>query len=95
MKSLPPDCKPYKRTPTFSEATIPAGLLRRHTTRAGTWGRIVVLDGHLRYRILEPDVEDVVLTPQLHGVVEPLVAHEVAPLGAVSFFVEFLRKEAP
>lgn len=36
---------PYKRTPTFDEHTIPAGLRRDHRTRAGVWGRIVVEAG--------------------------------------------------
>lgn len=91
MKDLPADARVYKSTPVFTEATVPAGLLRRHTTRAGTWGRIVVLSGRLRYRILEPALEEHVLDADRHGVVEPEVPHEVAPLGPVSFRVDFLR----
>lgn len=91
MKPLPPDAVPYQRTREFSQSTIPAGLLRRHTTKPGVWGRIQVLEGSLRYRILEPVREEHVLTPERHGVVEPEVPHEVEPLGPVRFFVEFLR----
>jgi len=91
MKSLPPDVAPYKQTPEFTDATVPAGLRRRHTTAAGVWGRIVVSTGSLRYRILEPAVEELVLTPDRYGVVEPGVPHEVEPLGPVAFHVEFLR----
>lgn len=91
MKPLPPDAVPYQRTREFSQSTVPAGLLRRHTTKPGVWGRIQVLEGSLRYRILEPVREEHVLTPERHGVVEPEVPHEVEPLGPVRFFVEFLR----
>ena len=91
MRDLPPDARVYKSTPVFTEATVPSGLLRRHTTRAGTWGRIVVLHGRLRYRILEPALEEVVLDVDRHGVVEPEVPHEVEPLGSGSFRVDFLR----
>ena len=49
MKTLPPDVVPYRRTAEFTEATIPAGLRRRHTTQPGVWGRICVLEGALRY----------------------------------------------
>ena len=35
----------------FSTATIPAGLLKDHTLKAGTWAQIVVLSGQLRYTI--------------------------------------------
>ena len=91
MKELPTDVAPYKNTPTFSETTIPGALLKSHTTKAGTWGKIVVLEGALRYRILEPQLEQVELSPNKHGVVEPTIAHEVEPQGKVSFFVEFYK----
>lgn len=91
MKSLPPDVRVYKRTSDFSETTVPAGLTRRHSTRPGVWGRIRVLEGSLRYRILEPEVEEQLLTPERDGIVEPAVHHEVVPEGPVRFFVEFLR----
>jgi tellurite resistance-related uncharacterized protein len=91
VKSLPSNVVPYQRTREFSEATLPAALRRSHTTKRGVWGHICVLEGSLRYRILEPQPEDHVLSPQRHGVVEPEVPHEVEPLGKVRFFVEFLR----
>lgn len=91
MQTLPKNLVAYKQTPTFTETTVPAGLLKDHTTKAGTWGRIVVLRGRLRYRILAPELEEVMLTPELNGVVEPLVPHEVLPEGEVEFYVEFHR----
>jgi tellurite resistance-related uncharacterized protein len=91
VKTLPPDATSYRRTAEFSETTVPAGLLRRHTTRPGVWGRICVLEGTLRYRILEPRLEEQVLSAERPGIVEPEVPHEIEPLGAVRFYVEFLR----
>ncbi|MCA9491078.1 MAG: DUF1971 domain-containing protein [Myxococcales bacterium] len=91
MKTLPEDVAVYKQTAEFTEGTIPPGLLRGHTTKAGTWGHIVVLEGRLRYRILEPEVEEHVLDVDHRGVVEPQIPHEVAPLGPVRFRVDFLR----
>lgn len=89
MKELPADVRPYKRTPTFLASTVPAGLLKAHKTKAGTWGKIVVLKGQLLYRILEPEIEEVLLSPQRYGVVEPTVLHEVAPVDSVEFYVDF------
>jgi len=89
MKTLPAHVTAYKRTPEFTATSIPKGLLRAHSTRSGTWGKIVVLEGRLRYRILEPEVEEIELSPEQPGVVEPLVRHEVAALGEVAFYVEF------
>lgn len=91
MKQLPDNVTAYKRTDTFTENTIPAGLLKSHKTKPGVWGRIVVLEGELRYRILEPQREDHALTEKNFGVVEPQVPHEVMPIGKVSFYVEFLK----
>ena len=91
MKNLPDDVLSYKRTPEFNRDTVPQGLLRAHQTKAGTWGLIVILEGRLSYTILEPEREVVELFPGFDGVVEPTVLHEVAPLGAVRFYVEFYR----
>lgn len=90
MNALPDSVAPYRRTPEFSETSTPAALRRRHTTKPGVWGRIEVLEGSLRYRILEP-FEEHVLTPERPGVVTPEVPHEVEPIGSVRFYVEFLR----
>lgn len=91
---LPPDLRPYARTSEFTESTVPAGLLRAHTTKAGSWGLIHVLEGRLAYRITDPrrPASEVVLTADGEpGVVEPTVLHEVEPRGPVRFYVEFWR----
>ena len=89
MNSLPDGVSPYARTKEFSEETIPENLRRSHRTKAGAWARIVVLEGRLLYRILEPEVREYTLSPERSGTVAPEIAHEVAPLGRVRFFVEF------
>jgi tellurite resistance-related uncharacterized protein len=90
----PAGLRAYKRTAEFTEATVPAGLLKAHSTKAGVWGHIHVLEGRLAYRICDPrrPASETVLTPEGEpGVVEPTILHEVEPQGAVRFFVEFLR----
>ncbi len=91
MKQLPDHVTQYRSTPEFTEATLPGGLRGAHRTRPGVWGRIRVLEGELLYRILEPIPEELLLTPERPGVVEPAVAHQVEPRGPVRFRVEFLR----
>lgn len=46
----------YKRTPDFTDATVPQGLLNDHSTKTGSWGLIQVNDGALCYRITDPRV---------------------------------------
>ena len=91
MKELPEDVARYGGTSVFSEESIPASLRWAHRTKAGTWARIVVLEGRLRYRILEPDVEEAELSPGSPGIVEPEVLHDVEALGPVRFHVDFYR----
>ena len=78
----------YKSTPVFDEVTIPAGLRREHRTKAGTWGVIRVLDGQLRYQVLEPNSE-AILEPRRPGLILPEQPHLVEPLGAIRMQVEF------
>lgn len=92
MKEIPKTATSYKKTPEFTEATVPAGLLKAHQTKEGTWGKINVTEGLLLYRILEPEYEEVLLSPDTVGVVEPTILHEVKPQGKVRFHVEFFRE---
>ena len=79
---------PYKRTPVFNENTLPAGLRREHRTKPGAWGIIRVLDGRLRYRVLDP-VSETILDSQNPGLVLPDQPHFVEPLGQMRMQVEF------
>lgn len=80
----------FKRTETFTEHTVPDGLLKDHTTAPGVWGRITVVEGTLRYRVVQFDT-DIELSPQNPGIIVPGVPHSVRPVGKVRFHVEFLR----
>jgi tellurite resistance-related uncharacterized protein len=94
MTSLPPGLAAYRRTPEFTEASVPRALLRAHATKAGAWGLIQVLEGRLAYRVTDPrrPTTETILSPGGEpGVVEPTILHEVEPLGPVRFFVEFMR----
>jgi tellurite resistance-related uncharacterized protein len=96
-RRLPPGLEAYSRTAEFTEATVPAGLLRDHSTKAGAWGLIHVVEGRLAYRVTDPrrPPSEAVLTPDAApGVVEPTIVHRVEPLGPVRFFVEFHRAPA-
>jgi tellurite resistance-related uncharacterized protein len=89
--------QPYKRTATFTEATVPAALLNEHSTKEGAWGLIQVEEGCLRYFLTDPRRPPLVrdVTPESEPVlIEPTILHRVEPIGAVRFHVQFLRAEA-
>ncbi len=87
----PADAAPYRRTPEFSQATVPAALTRAHSTKAGTWARLHVLEGRLIFRDLA-DGTEVMLDPGIHPLIHPGRPHEVATPGPVRFFVEFCAR---
>ena len=95
MKPLPPSVTAYRKTPIFTQDTVPAALLGRHTTKAGSWAKIWVISGRLRYRILTDTPAVHMLTPDSPGIVEPQTPHQVELLGPVEFYVEFYRALPP
>ena len=92
MKVFPDNLESYKRTPEFTETTVPPALKTSHRTKEGSWAEIVVLDGEILYRILEPYLEETILSRSKHGVVEPMIKHEVEVVGPVRFYVQFFRE---
>ncbi len=70
---------------------LPAGLRREHRTKPGVWGVIRVLEGRLRYEVLDP-VFETILEPGHPGLVLPDVPHRVEPLGAMRMQVEFYHQ---
>ena len=94
---LPQGLESYRCTDVFSEMTVPAGLLKAHATKLGTWGLIRVTEGELLYRI--EDERRIAAEHRLRadlppGVVEPTILHSVEPIGPMRFYVEFFRAAA-
>lgn len=79
---------PYKSTPVFNQDTLPAGLRKEHRTKAGVWGVINILEGSVRYRILDP-VSETILDVDRPGLVMPEQPHLVEPLGDMALRVNF------
>lgn len=79
---------PYRTTPVFDAASLPEALRREHSTKAGVWGIVRVIEGRLRLSFADgtPPAE---LTPDRPGLVAPEQVHWVEPLGAMRMQVEF------
>lgn len=80
--------QPYRSTPVFDEATLPAALRSRHSTKPGVWGIIRVIEGRVRLTWLDPPAETV-LDPETPGRLLPGQPHFVEPLGAMKMRVDF------
>ena len=79
---------PYRTTPVFDEHSLPAALRGEHSTKAGVWGVIRVLEGRVRLTWIEPAGEQW-LTPASPGLVLPAQPHFVTPDGPMKMQVEF------
>jgi len=87
---LPEGLRLVRSTPEWNEHNVPTGLLRAHHVASGTWGRIAVHEGELRFTALTEPTLDVVLGPGSTQAIPPEVEHEVRPLGSVRFSIDFL-----
>lgn len=78
-----------RSSPEWTEQTVPQGLLRAHRLAHGTWGRIVVQSGTLRFTMFSEPRFEVVLRPGSDQSIPPTVEHEVRVLGPVRFTIDF------
>ena len=86
---LPEGLRWVRTSAVWDERTVPAALRRAHRVAAGTWGRIVVHSGRLRFAAATTPTIDAELEAGSTQAIPPDMLHEVEPLGAVRFSVEF------
>lgn len=89
---LPEGVKPYKKTATFTDASIPVGFQKDHSTKEGTWGVITVVEGTLVYTVNDVMTTEYSLTKDRPGIIPPGLLHSVRAEGPVTFFVEFYSR---
>lgn len=84
----------YKRMPLWTKDTMPEAVQRKHNTKVGTWGKITVLKGKLKFVVLTEDGEEVASHVFEAGADNPMVQpqawHRVEALtDDVEWFLEF------
>ncbi len=91
---LPGAVRHVRSGPEWDERTLPPGLRRAHRLGTGTWGRIRVHEGRLRFCMDSDSPLSVELVPSSEPqAIPPGVDHDVEPLGRVRFSVEFFAIE--
>ena len=89
---MPDGLRVVRTTDVWDGRTMPAALRRNHRVAAGTWGRLQVERGHLRFRAETQPPLDVLVDPDAPQPIPPEVDHHVEPLGDARFSVESLRR---
>ncbi len=89
----------YKRMPLWTKETMPEAVQQKHNTKVGTWGKITVLKGALKFIELTEDGE--VLAEHLfeagadNPMAQPQAWHRVeAVTDDVEWYLEFYCKPA-
>lgn len=89
----------YRQMPVWTADTVPEAFLNRHNTQAGTWGRLEVRKGRLKfYALSETDetLSEHELTPESgEWLIEPQAWHKIEPLdGDTEIQLEFYCRAA-
>ena len=82
---------PYKATPVFDDQTLPQGLRNDHSTKAGVWGLLRVLEGRVTLVFHDPERE-VEVTADSPAEIAPQAVHHVKTHGPMRMQVEFYRE---
>jgi hemoglobin len=90
---MPEGFEAYGRSPDFTPETLPARLQSAHTTKAGTWAMLHVIEGEVLYRLEPPHYGEQRAKAGEAIVIEAEVAHRVAFTAPGRIFVEFYRKK--
>jgi tellurite methyltransferase len=80
-----------RRTPSWDERSLPAGLRRDHRLAEGTWAILAVESGRARFTArTEPPLDRTLRTGDTQPI-PPAVVHQVSPLGHVRLHLDFSR----
>ncbi len=82
---------PYKSTPVFDQDTLPHAIRNAHSTKAGVWGLLRVLEGEVRLVFDEP-ARQMTVTPDNPAEIPPEAGHHVEVSGPMRMQVEFYRE---
>lgn len=83
--------EPYKTTAVWDETTLPAAVRGTHSTKAGTWGLLRVLEGTVRLVFHDP-ARTVLVSPGDPAPIAPEETHHVEVDGPMRMQVEFYRE---
>ena len=87
---LPEGMQIVRSSPVWDESTMPSGLRGSHRVALGTWARLTVHKGRLRFTARTAPPVDVVLETHSTRAIPPEVEHAIEPVGAACFSIEWL-----
>jgi tellurite resistance-related uncharacterized protein len=92
-QELPDRLRVLRSAGPFDEETLPSGLRGDHRLADGTWGRLRVIKGVVRFRFVSDAPFDVRLTAGNEQAIPPMVVHRVVPEGPMEIVIDFLARD--
>ena len=89
---IPEGLTVMRTTATWDECTMPDALRRDHRVASGTWGRLRVESGSLRFVARTEPITDVMVAANTAQGIPPDVEHHVEPQGRARFAIDFLAQ---
>jgi hemoglobin len=89
---IPTGLTAYARSPDFTPDNLPPRLQAAHSTKAGTWGLLRVLEGKILYQLEIPFEGEQLIAAGECVVIESEVPHHVEFVERGRFFIEFYRR---
>lgn len=80
-----------RRSAEWDARSLPPGLRSAHSLAAGTWGRLVVEEGHVSFHACTVPPIDRLLEAREVQAIPPSVEHEIELEGDARLFLEFLK----
>jgi tellurite methyltransferase len=90
---LPDGLVVVRTTATWDEQTMPGALRRAHRVASGTWGRLHVADGSLRFVARTDPITDMIVGRDHGQGIPPDVEHHIEPRGPTRFSIDFLAPQ--
>jgi len=87
---LPEDMQVVGSSPVWDECNIPSALRHSHRIARDTWARLTVHEGRLHFTAQAEPPVDVVLETYSIQAIPPELAHDIEPVGAARFSIEWL-----
>ncbi|MGI9623884.1 MAG: TIM barrel protein [Acidimicrobiales bacterium] len=88
--TLPEDAEYVRTTPTFTDESVPSGLLRDHQVAAGNWAELRVLSGTLGFEFADEGAVRSLARSDTQ-IIDPSRLHRVVIEGPVAFELDFYR----
>lgn len=90
--SIPEDAARLRVAGPFDQDSLPAGLRRDHSLKAGSWGRLLLIEGEIEFHWDDSAGGSVKLQAPAEIVVPPTVVHHLAGEGPFLLLIVFYRE---